>query len=65
MAYRICDLTLPLMVSGGQPGTCTCGPASGNKPCAEGSSKPTGGGSQPTRSNLNVLLSQLRESILG
>lgn len=73
MAFRIHDLTLQLMASG-QPGTCTCGPASGvgapppPPPCAA-SGKPGGGGKPakpagtPKKRVLNALRAQLRASL--
>lgn len=72
MAFRIQDLTLQLMASG-QPGTCTCGPASGAgappPPCGGASGKPPGGGGKPKPSGtpkkrvLNDLRAQLRASL--
>jgi hypothetical protein len=63
MAFRIDDLTLQLMPSnGGQPGTCTCGPASGNAPqppCAAASGKPPAG---PKKRILTELRAQLRQT---
>lgn len=75
MAFRIDDLTLQLMPSaGGQPGACTCGPASGAgappPPCAA-SGKPGGGGGKPTKPAgtpkkraLNALRAQLRDRLV-
>jgi hypothetical protein len=74
MAFRIQDLTLQLMASG-QPGTCTCGPASGAgaPPCAAsgkpGGGKPGGGGKPtkpagtPKKRALNALRAQLRDRL--
>ncbi|HEX3128126.1 MAG TPA: hypothetical protein VH394_12420 [Thermoanaerobaculia bacterium] len=71
MAFRIQDLTLQLMASG-QPGTCTCGPASGAgappPPCPGATNKPGGGGkpkptSTPKKRALNALRAQLRASV--
>lgn len=74
MAFRIHDVTLHLMPSNaGQPGTCTCGPASGvgapKPPCAA-SGKPPGGGGKPPgkpggppKKRLNALRAQLRETL--
>ena len=77
MAFRIHDLTLQLSISaaGGQPGGCTCGPASGvgapppPPPCAA-SGKPGGGGKPPgkpagtpKKRALTDLRAQLRESL--
>ncbi len=71
MAFRIDDLTLQLMPSaGGQPGACTCGPASGAgqpPPCAA-SGKPGGGGKPtkpagpPKKRLMDALRAQLRDS---
>jgi hypothetical protein len=77
MAFRIDDLTLQLSISaaGGQPGACTCGPATGNMPrppCVEASAKPPGGGGgkppgkpvgTPKRRALYALRAQLRETL--
>lgn len=77
MAFRIDDLTLQLMPSaGGQPGACTCGPASGAgqpPPCAAsgkpGGGKPGGGGKPakpagtPKKRALNALRAQLRDRL--
>jgi hypothetical protein len=72
MAFRIHDLTVELMASG-QPGTCTCGPASGvgappPPPCAA-SGKPGGGGKPPKPAGtpkkraLTDLRAQLRDTL--
>ena len=75
MAFRIHDLTVELMASG-QPGTCTCGPASGvgappPPPCAA-SGKPGGGGGgkpqgkpagTPKKRALVALRAQLRDTL--
>lgn len=69
MAFRIDDLTLQLILAGGQPGACTCGAASGagappppcgasNKP---GGGKPTKPAGTPKKRALNALRAQLRE----
>lgn len=64
MAFRIHDVTLHLMpYNGGQPGGCTCGPASGNAPkppCAQASGK--GGGKGQKGWDLTALRAQLRET---
>lgn len=71
MAFRIQDLTLQLMASG-QPGTCTCGPASGvgapppPPPCAASAKpggKPTKPAGTPKKRLLNALRAQLRASL--
>jgi hypothetical protein len=56
MAFRIHDVTLHLMPSNAaQPGTCTCGPASGvgapppPPPCAASAKPGGGGGGKPTK----------------
>jgi hypothetical protein len=75
MAFRIDDLTLQLMpTNGGQPGGCTCGPASGavNRPPCAASGKPGdgGGGGKPTKPSGTpkkrapyALREQLRETL--
>jgi hypothetical protein len=76
MAFRIHDVTLHLMpYNGGQPGGCTCGPASGNAPKPPGGGdKPPGGGGggggKPTKPSgtpkkriLTELRAQLRETV--
>ena len=71
--FRIDDLTLQLLMAGGQPGGCTCGPASGvgappPPPCAA-SGKPGGGGKPPKPAGtpkkraLIALRAQLRETL--
>jgi hypothetical protein len=64
MAFRIDDLFVQLMPSaGGQPGGCTCGPATGNAPpppCAAASGKQPGG---PKKRVLAELRARLREAI--
>lgn len=71
--FRIDDLTLQLLTAGGQPGGCTCGPASGvgappPPPCAA-SGKPGGGGKPPKPAGtpkkraLIALRAQLRETL--
>lgn len=68
MVFRIDDLTLHLMPSGGsQPGGCTCGAASGAgapPPCAA-SGKPGGGGkpTKPAGTPKKRLLSALRTQL--
>jgi hypothetical protein len=71
MAFRIHDLTLQLSISaaGGQPGGCTCGPASGAQqppPCAN-SRRPGGQpgkpGGPPKKRALYALRAQLRETL--
>ncbi len=67
MAFRIDDLSLQLMPSaGGQPGGCTCGPASGAgapPPCMA-SGKPGGGkDGGPKKHVLTELRAQLREDL--
>jgi hypothetical protein len=66
MAFRIHDVALHLMTSNGaQPGTCTCGPASGNAPkppCAQASSPGGGKPGGPKRRVLAALRAQLRET---
>ena len=73
MAFRIHDLTSHLtMNAGGQPGGCTCGPASGAgappPPCPGATNKPGGGGKPkptgtPKKRSLNALRAQLRENL--
>jgi hypothetical protein len=72
MAFRIHDVTLHLMPSNaGQPGTCTCGPASGAgapRPCGAASGKPGDGKPKPKpagppKKRLNALRAQLRETL--
>jgi hypothetical protein len=76
MAFRIDDLTLQLLAAGGQPGGCTCGPASGvgappPPPHCAASAKPPGGGGggkpiKPAgtpKKRLNALRAQLRETL--
>jgi hypothetical protein len=75
MAFRIEDLSLQVEIytAGGQPGGCTCGPASGavKRPGCGASGKPDGGGGggkpkpsgTPKKRALNALRSQLRETL--
>jgi hypothetical protein len=66
MAFRIDDLSVQLMPSnGGQPGGCTCGPASGNAPAPCMASGKPGGGRPggPKRHVLTELRTQLRENL--
>ncbi|MES1243807.1 MAG: hypothetical protein ABUT39_19535 [Acidobacteriota bacterium] len=72
MTFRIDDLSVSVSISaaGGQPGGCTCGPASGAgqpPPCAN-SRRPGGqpgkpGGPPPKKRALDALRTQLRGSL--
>lgn len=63
MAFRIQDVTMHLTpYNGSQPGGCSCGPASGNQPCAEASVKPPEGGGSRRPYSLNDLRAQLRQA---
>jgi hypothetical protein len=74
MAFHIHDITVHLMPSNsGQPGTCTCGPASGavKRPGCAASGKPDGGGGggkpkpsgTPKKRALYALRAHLRETL--
>lgn len=68
MAFRIQDVTMHLTpYNGSQPGGCSCGPASGNQPCAEASVKPPSDEKSVAQSLpvLAALRSQLRQTLPG